>query len=151
MALRVCVHMPATGDAGDSSWSDWWSARSCCSLLPSRLLHWKLCNLYKPRNSLFYPNQVLHVKLRSFAWFYIPWNDFRAYKHLLTHIKYNLIKIKTRFMCLFSLWLYVFTQTGDLNDNLFYLKKELLHNKILQGMEAKKFSSSACKSIIMYR
>lgn len=53
-------------------------------------------------------------------------------------------------MCLFSLCFHVFTQTGDLNYNLFYLKKELLYNKILQGMEAKKFSSSACKSIIMY-
>lgn len=58
--------------------------------------------------------------------------------------------MKIRFMRLFSLCLYVFTHAVDLNYNPHYLKKGLMYSKILQDMEAKKFSSAACKSIIMY-
>lgn len=42
-------------------------------------------------------------------------------------------------MYLFSICLHIFAQTVNLNYNLHYVKKGLMYNKILQGMEAKKF------------
>lgn len=48
--------------------------------------------------------------------------------------------MKIRFMCPFSLGLYVFTQTVDLNYNPYYLKKGLSYEQILQCILAKKFN-----------
>lgn len=58
--------------------------------------------------------------------------------------------MKIRFMCLFSLCLYIFAQIVDLNCNPHYLKKGQTITRFSKDMVVKKFSSSVPKSIIMY-